>query len=140
MKKDYNYIASVEKAIAEKYGKCAAQDFRGSWDEESEKDYLGQIRKKNEIKNRDNFKKEETLVGDIRITRRAKEEEEASRICPVCKTYSFSMKDELYMNRFQCCHKCFYDFVDGQQNRWADDWRPNTDQLKAALKRRKIDG
>ena len=76
MKKDYNYIASVEKAIAEKYGKCAAQDFRGSWDEESEKDYLGQIRKKNEIKNRDNFKKEETLVGDIRITRRAKEEEE----------------------------------------------------------------
>ena len=31
MKKDYDQIAAVEKAIAEKYGKDAAQDIRGEW-------------------------------------------------------------------------------------------------------------
>ena len=36
MKKDYNYIAAVEKAIAEKYGKDTVQDFRSTWEEEKE--------------------------------------------------------------------------------------------------------
>jgi len=31
-KKDPNYLAAVEKAIAEQYGKVAAQDFRSTWD------------------------------------------------------------------------------------------------------------
>ena len=32
MSKDYNYIAAVEKAISEKYGKDTVQDFRSGWD------------------------------------------------------------------------------------------------------------
>ena len=44
MKKDYDHIAAVEKAIAEKYGKDAAQDIRGDWGEEKEKEYLDQIK------------------------------------------------------------------------------------------------
>ena len=31
MSKDYNYIAAVEKAISEKYGKDTVQDFRSTW-------------------------------------------------------------------------------------------------------------
>ncbi len=45
-KKDYNYIAAVEKAIAEKYGKETVQDFRSDWDQEKEKDYLDQLKKR----------------------------------------------------------------------------------------------
>ena len=44
MKKDYDHIAAVEKAIAEKYGKDAAQDIRGGWGEEKEKEYLNRFR------------------------------------------------------------------------------------------------
>ena len=40
MKKDPNYIAAVEKAIAEKYGKDTVQDFRNDWEEEKEKELI----------------------------------------------------------------------------------------------------
>ena len=45
MSKDYDKIAAVEKAIAEKYGKEAIQNPRGNWDENKEKDYLEQSKK-----------------------------------------------------------------------------------------------
>ena len=43
-KVDWEYVASVEKAIAEKYGKDTVQDFRSYWDEEKEKEYLAQLK------------------------------------------------------------------------------------------------
>ena len=43
MKKDLNYIAAVEKAISEKYGRVATQNFRCHWDSSSEKEYLNQL-------------------------------------------------------------------------------------------------
>ena len=52
MSKDYNYIAAVEKAISEKYGKDTAQDFRSTWAPDKEKKYLEQLghRRKKRIK------------------------------------------------------------------------------------------
>ena len=44
MKKDLNYVAAVEKAISEKYGKEAVQDFRSTWEAEREESYLVQLR------------------------------------------------------------------------------------------------
>ena len=44
MGKDLNYIAAVEKAISEKYGKNTVQDFRSEWHEDKEKDYLEQLK------------------------------------------------------------------------------------------------
>ena len=38
MKHDPNYIAAIEKAIAEKYGKDTVQDFRNEWQEDKEKE------------------------------------------------------------------------------------------------------
>ena len=40
MKKDLNEIASIEKAIKEKYGEEAIQNPKKTWDEEKEKKYL----------------------------------------------------------------------------------------------------
>ena len=40
MKKENKYIADLEQAIAEKYGKLSVQDFRKEWDENKEKEYL----------------------------------------------------------------------------------------------------
>ena len=39
-KKDLNYIAKVEKAIAKKYGNIAIQNPASFWDEEKEKKYI----------------------------------------------------------------------------------------------------
>ena len=39
-KQDYDKIAAVEQAIAEKYGTETVQNPRGNWDETKEKEYL----------------------------------------------------------------------------------------------------
>ena len=46
MKRDLNYVAAVEKAISEKYGKQTVQDLRSTWEPEREKNYLNQLKER----------------------------------------------------------------------------------------------
>tara|TARA_R110002020_G_scaffold35088_1_gene106110 strand:- start:1213 stop:1587 length:375 start_codon:yes stop_codon:yes gene_type:complete len=124
MKKNYDYIASVEKAIAEKYGKDSVQDFRSSWDENKEKDYLDQLSQ------RSKRTEEKQISGH-------KKKEPTCRTCPICKTYSFSGRDDLYMNRFKACYKCYSHFILQSEDRWNDGWRPTKEQIADSLRRRK---
>jgi hypothetical protein len=119
-KKNYDYIAAVEKAICEKYGKDAAQDFRSRWGPDREKEYLEQIKKAGR-KNKRN--KRTNLIP--------------SRTCPVCKTYSFSGGDDLYMNRFQCCYPCYVDFVERKEEDWKKGKRPAKDYVDGIIRGRK---
>lgn len=106
---DPNYLASLEKAIADKYGKNTVQDFRSGWDEDKEKEYLQQIKR--------------TTTGK----KKKKKNNRISRTCPICKTYSFSARDDLYMNRFQCCRACHVKYMPNAfyEQRWLDGWRPD---------------
>ena len=134
-KKDYNYIAAVEKAIAEKYGKETVQDFRSSWDSEKEKIYLQQLKEdRGRKQSKQNTEEIETPFYRIKKTKKTKKPQ---RSCPVCKTYSFSSKDDLYMNRFECCYNCYIDFVDDRLERWESGWRPDEEHLQTYLRRRK---
>ena len=133
-KKDYNYIASVEKAVSEKYGQVAVQDFRNQWHPEKEKEYLQQLQEQKTVKKSVSWTKYK--VGDILISKR-RTEDNGDRSCPVCKTYSFSTKDDLYMNRFKCCFLCYIDFVDREEEKWKNGWRPTDEQLASSLGRRK---
>ena len=58
---------------------------------------------------------------------------ETGRSCPVCKTYSFSMSDDVYMSRFECCFECYVQHVEGREERWSDGWRPDKN-TKAIMK------
>ena len=119
--KDYTYVAQVEEQIAKKYGKIAAQDFRNGWCEEKEQKYLDQLANRSSNQSKKN----------------RTEEQKNERTCPVCKTYSFSARDDLYMNRFRCCYKCYVDFVIHREDQWREGWRPGEEHLKMILKRRK---
>ena len=48
--------------------------------------------------------------------------------CPACDTtqeYSFDLKDDVYMKKFDCCCKCYFQWVEGREERWKTGWRPN---------------
>ena len=135
-RKDPNYIAAVEKAITEKYGKDTVQDFRHEWKEEKEKEYLNQLKEMRVKRDKYSINKEAVTVGDVKITKR-RDRQKDDRTCPVCKTYSFSRKDDLYMNRFKCCHDCYIDFVIGREQAWKNGDRPTEEHLEYALRRRK---
>ena len=115
------YIATVEKAIVEKYGTEAAQDFRSKWKPAKEKEYLGQLHSARQQKEKRKKKK----IGS------------EPRTCPVCKTYSFSPRDDLYMNRFLCCRQCYLYFVVYREEQWGEGWRPNEEDIEISLRRRK---
>ena len=79
--------------------------------------------------------KEEVLVGDVRIAKR-RGKASADRTCPVCKTYSFSGRDDLYMNRFKSCHDCYIDFIIGREDAWKSGERPAQEVVETAKRRR----
>ena len=137
MKKDWNYIASVEKAIAERYGKDTVQDFRSTWEPEKEKEYFIQLESKRKKRNTISSQKNKAkTIGDI-VVRNPRKHKTENRTCPVCKTYSFSGADDLYMNRFEMCRQCYYDFVQGKEEEWQDGWRPTEEHIQSMILRRK---
>jgi len=135
-RKDPNYIAAVEKAITEKYGKDTVQDFRNEWEECKEKEYLKQLKDMVSKKDMNLDAKRQLVIGDVKINQRRLKQKQ-DRTCPVCKTYSFSRKDDLYMNRFKCCYDCYVDFVEYREEAWRNGERPTEEQIEFVIRRRK---
>tara|TARA_R110000824_G_scaffold188779_3_gene370140 strand:- start:341 stop:730 length:390 start_codon:yes stop_codon:yes gene_type:complete len=123
-KKDWDYIARLEKAIKKKYGPEAVINPKAFWTDEKEKEYLKQIK---EIYNQEKTREEEVekvekdgfLIPKNLINKKSK------RKCPTCGVYSFDKKDDLYMNKYECCSKCFVQWVEDREERWLNGWRPN---------------
>lgn len=121
MSKDYNEIAKYEKAIKDKYGDDAIQNPKKLWDEEKEKSYLKDLKK---FYSKKENNKERLTKSGFEIVQK-KENKTAPRECPVCDAYSMSSSDDLYMTKFDCCFKCYVQYIEGREERWKSGWRPN---------------
>ena len=119
--KDLNEIARIEKAIKEKYGDEAIQNPKRNWDEEKEKKYLEDLKAFHERARR--IRKTEEVEGVLISDRKTLNE--IDRSCPVCNSYSFSSRDDLYMTKFECCFECYIQYIEGREERWKSGWRPN---------------
>ena len=122
-KKDQDYIASVEKAIAQKYGTETIQNPKSNWTDEKERDYLSQLKKFSENERRQQDQEEKVETNGYFISKKLLNKE-TNRTCPVCDTYSFNLKDDVYMSKFECCFKCYIQWVEDREERWATGWRP----------------
>lgn len=111
--KDPNKLIKVEQAIQEKYGEQAVQNPKNNWDEIKEKEYLEQIKKIYKAEN----PKEIVEVDGVLMPKKLFKKE-SNRTCPECKVYSFHMRDDLYMNKFKCCFKCYIQYVEGREEKW----------------------
>ena len=126
-KKDLNKIAQIEKAIAKKFGKEAIINPKSQWTDKKEKEFLKQlnefyIKQRKKGYDSEKLKEEGFLLSKNLISK------ESKRVCPVCGIYSFNMKDDLYMNKFECCLNCYIQWVEHREERWLNGWRPNEEQ------------
>jgi len=128
MKRDQEYIVKVEQAIAKKYGEEAIQNPKKYWDDQKEKDYLAQLKKVQEKSDRRKQKSKKVKEGDILVDERLLKKS-VERQCPVCSIYSFSSRDDLYINKFSCCRECYMEFVEFREDRWDSGWRPSKDEI-----------
>ena len=118
------YIARLEKAIAQKYGSEAINNPRRFWSDEKEKEYIVQSQAEQKkfaklAESQDKVEQDGFLINKKLLNRDHK------RTCPICERYSFRPKDDLYMNKFNACWKCYIQHVEGREERWATGWRPN---------------
>lgn len=122
MKKiNLNQIAKIEKAIKEKYGEEAIQNPKGNWNKEKEDKYLEELKAFYQR----HLRSKETTEEDGFLVKSRKTKNTVDRNCPVCGKYSFSSRDDLYMTKFECCHECYIQYIDGREERWKSGWRPN---------------
>ena len=122
--KDWNRIAKIEQAISKKYGEEAIQNPKGNWSDEKEQQYLKQIKRLAEKEFALRDKDEKVNVNGILIPKKLLNKE-SNRTCPVCSVYSFNIRDDVYMNKFECCFQCYVRWVEDREERWQSGWRPN---------------
>jgi len=105
-KRNPGFPAELEKAIEKRWGKEATEHPLKDWTPEQEAEYQ---RQKTQLSSAPQEKKEEDQLIEkhgfslpSKLFNRTVE-----RTCPRCKEYSFSVRDDLYMNKFRCCSKCY---------------------------------
>jgi hypothetical protein len=121
--KDPNYAVKVEQAIAKKYGEETVVNPKSKWDDEKEKEYLDQLKGAYMADADTEDLGKEDVYGVFIPSKLLKEE--SKRSCPVCNTYSFKSYDDVYMTKFECCRKCYTQWVENREERWMKGWRPN---------------
>ena len=122
--KDWNNLAKIEQAISKKYGDDAIQNPKANWTDDKEKDYLIQIRKLTEKEYSLLEKDEKVELNGILVPKKLLNKE-SNRTCGVCSVYSFDVRDDVYMNKYDCCFKCYIQWVEDREERWQSGWRPN---------------
>ena len=124
MSKDWDKLAKIEQAISKKYGEEAVQNPKANWTDSKEKEYLEQIQKLTQKEYALLDKDEKVDVNGILVPKKLLNKE-SNRTCHVCDTYSFDVRDDVYMNKFECCYKCYVQWVEDREQRWLSGWRPN---------------
>ena len=123
-----DYIAKLEKAIAQKYGDEATHNPRRFWDEDKEKGYIEQSQAEQQ-KFAKNAESQDKVEQDGFLINKKLLNRDHNRSCPVCRKYSFHTRDDLYMNKFKACFGCYVRYIEGgREERWINGWRPQEEQ------------
>ena len=128
-KKDPHYALKVEHAIVEKYGAETVQHPQKDWSPEKEQEYLEQHKLLNQKLDKISEKLEKVEVQGVLMSKKLLNKD-SNRSCPVCATYSFDTRDNVYMTKYSCCRKCYIQWIEGREERWATGWRPNKGENK----------
>lgn len=127
-RKDPNIVVKLEKAIEKRWGEEAVQNPKKGWTPEKEREHAEQVKEFYKRKSfLDSKNPKEKFKGFLISKKLLSKENE--RECPVCGTYSFSAKDDLYMVKFECCFKCYVEWVEDREERWQSGWRPSKEQI-----------
>ncbi len=122
--KNFDKLAAFEKAIAEKYGDEAIQNPKANWDETKEEEYQQQMREFYQKTQQNEAWQEKIDVNGIKISKKLLNRE-SLKCCPICNSFARRAMDDICFVKFDCCHRCYIQFVEDREERWLEGWRPN---------------
>jgi hypothetical protein len=114
--KDLNYIAALEKAIKKKYGEEAIQNPAQHWDETKEEEYIEQLKEFVERQKKHERQHDVENVDGVLISRKLLNREGIIN-CPVCGRKTKTVDDDIYINKYECCSKCFTQRIEPRYHR-----------------------
>tara|TARA_R100001079_G_scaffold98902_1_gene62904 strand:+ start:607 stop:996 length:390 start_codon:yes stop_codon:yes gene_type:complete len=122
-KKDLNEIAAIEAAIKKKYGDESVVNPKSNWTPEKEKEYLEQLdcmsQQKDDLDNQDQFEDLNGVLIQKKLVNRRKVNH-----CDTCKSKIVSLDDDVCYTKFGACFKCYINYIEDREERWATGWRP----------------
>jgi hypothetical protein len=122
--KNPDKIAAVEKAIAKKYGDETIQNPSANWDDEKEKDYIEQSKELYKKSYDNQTQQEKVDVNGIKVSKKLLTRE-GLKNCPVCGDFPKKSMDDVCLVKFDCCNRCYIQYVEDREERWLKGWRPN---------------
>jgi len=134
--KDDIEIARYEQAISRKYGKESVQTPLSTWDDEKEQQYLEQSAELYLKQQKIQEQKDKIEIDGFLLSKKLINKD-TNRICPVCSKYSFDLKDDVYMSKFDCCFHCHVQWVENREERWKSGWRPKKTKKASRSKRKR---
>ena len=117
-------IAAIEQAISKKYGEEAIQNPRANWDEEKEKEYIEQSKEFYKKSYKNESHQEKVDINGIKDSKKLLNRE-SLRSCSVCGSRPQKSLDDVCLTKFECCSKCYTQYVEDREERWLKGWRPN---------------
>lgn len=121
--KDLNYIAALEKAIKKKYGVEAIQNPAKFWDPEKEKAYIQQlgefVQKQKQVEANSELQNVNGILMSPKLLIK-----EGRAHCPVCSDIIKKINDDIYITKYECCENCYFQYIEGREDRWLKGWRP----------------
>ena len=127
--KDDVTIARYEQAISKKYGKESVQTPLSTWSDDKEQEYLKQSEELYSKQQKIEEQKDKIEIDGFLLSKKLVSRD-TNRICPVCLEYSFNSRDDVYMNKFDCCFHCYIEFVESREERWESGWRPQKENKR----------
>lgn len=116
--KDWDKIAAYERYFADRYGEEVLQDVRQNLDPDKHKKYRKELDKFYQKIYSNREEQEMIEKNGYRVSKRLLNKEVPPRTCGVCDSYSFNVKDDIYLLKFGCCFDCFIEFVEGREDEW----------------------
>jgi len=124
--KDLDKIVAIEKAIAQKYGDEAIQNPRANWDEIKEREYLEQMQELYKKTNENDKWQEKIDINGIKVSKKLFNRDSLQH-CSVCSSLARKSTDDVCLLKYDCCYKCYIQYVEDREERWLNGWRPNNE-------------
>lgn len=113
---DPKQIPSLEKAIEQKYGEQAILDPSSLWTTEKESIYLEQVKVVEKYYRQQPYEKQVDQGGFILKEKLINKRN--FKNCSLCGEQAYKAEDDLYMNKFDCCSKCYIIHLEGRETKW----------------------
>ena len=117
MNKDPDYALRLEKAIEKKYGPETIVNPKSLWTQEKEIRYLEELKTFYKAKPGADNKVE---LDGVLLSEKLLNKENTSK-CPNCSKYSPSFLDRVSLIKFDCCFKCYVDYVEHREEEWLQN-------------------